>query len=127
MNRGRSRSTCTLGGCSKPRGACKCIVGGRSGEAGDRIPCNLVGEGDGTGSNDHSDDQAEELEENARENAMERLNNMKALTAEAEAGAALDSATAKAEDVRAKITEGNANVLTIEYSPEWGGTMIEEE
>ena len=35
---------------------------------------------------DQSDDQVEELEENARENPVERLNNMEALTAEAEAG-----------------------------------------
>ena len=58
---------------------------------------------------------------------MERLNNMEALTAEAEAGVALDAATDEAEDVRATITEGNREVLTIESSPEWGGTLIEEE
>ena len=73
---------------------------------------------------DQSDDQAEGLEENAREKPVERLNNMEALTTKAEARAALDSMIAKAEDVRAKIIEGNIDVLTIESSPEWGGTLI---
>ena len=67
------------------------------------------------------------MEEYARENPVEILNNVEALTAEAEAGAALDAATAEVEDVRAMITEGNIEVLTIEYSPKWGGTLIEEE
>ena len=58
---------------------------------------------------------------------MERLNNMEALTAEVETGAALDAAIVEAEDVRAMITEENVEVLTIESSPEWGGTLIEEE
>ena len=74
-----------------------------------------------------SDDQAEELEENARENPVERLNNVEALTAEAKAGAALDVITAESEDDRATITEGNVEVLTIESSPEWGGTLIAKE
>ena len=52
---------------------------------------------------------------------------MEALIAEDEAGAALDAATAEAEDVRAMITEGNMEVLTIESFLEWGGTLIEEE
>ena len=67
------------------------------------------------------------MEENARENLVEILNNMEALTTEIEGGAALDAATDEAEDVRATITEGNREVLTIESSPEWGGTLIEEE
>ena len=83
--------------------------------------------GDETRSDDQSDEQVEELEENARENPMEILNNMEALTAEDEAGVALDAAIAEVEDVRAMITEGNIEVLTIEPSPEWGGTLIEEE
>ena len=58
---------------------------------------------------------------------MERLNNVEALTVEAEVGAALDVATVEAENVRATITKENAEVMTIEYSPEWGGTLIEEE
>ena len=52
---------------------------------------------------------------------------MEALTIEAKYRAALDVATAEAEDVRAMITEGNTELLTIESSPEWGGTLIEEE
>ena len=67
------------------------------------------------------------MEENAQENHVERLNNMEALTAEAKNGAALDVATTEVEDVRAMITEENMEVLIIEYSPEWGGTLIEEE
>ena len=51
---------------------------------------------------------------------METLNNVEALTAEVEAGVALDAATAKAEDVRVTIIEGNIEVLTIESSLEWG-------
>ena len=76
---------------------------------------------------DQSYDQVEELEENVRENPVERLHNVEALTAEVEAGAALDAVTAEAKDVRATITEGNIELLTIESSPEWGGTLIEEE
>ena len=83
--------------------------------------------GDETGSDDQSDDQAEELEENSRENLVERLNNVEVLTTEAKVGAALDAATAEAEDVRSTTIKDNAAVLTIESSPEWGGTLIEEE
>ena len=52
---------------------------------------------------------------------------MEALTAEVEARVALDVATAESKDVRAMIIEGNTEVLIIESSPEWGGTLIEEE
>ena len=58
---------------------------------------------------------------------MERLNNVEALTTEAKAGAALDVVTTEAKDVRATIIEENTEVLTIESSPEWWGTLIEEE
>ena len=67
------------------------------------------------------------MEENSQENPVERLNNLDALTTEAEIGAALDAGIVEVEDVRAMITEENMEVLTIEYSPEWGGTLIEEE
>ena len=67
------------------------------------------------------------MEENVRENPVERLNNMEALTVEADAGATLDATIAECKDVRAMIIEGNIEVLTIEYSLEWGGTLIEEE
>jgi len=67
------------------------------------------------------------LGEDVQENPVERLNNRAALTAEVETGAALDAAIVEAKDVRAMITEENMEVLTIESSPEWGGTLIEEE
>ena len=67
------------------------------------------------------------MEENAQQNPLEILNNLEALTAEAETRAALDAVTVEAEDVRAMITEENMEVLTIESSPEWGGNLIEEE
>ena len=76
---------------------------------------------------DQSEDQVAQLEENAQENPIERLNNMASLTAEAETGAALDVATTEAKDVRAMIIEEKMEVLTIESSPESGGTLIEEE
>ena len=52
---------------------------------------------------------------------------MEALIAEAETGAALDVVIVETEDVRAMITEENMEVLNIKSSPEWGGTLIEEE
>ena len=52
---------------------------------------------------------------------------MKALTAKVEGRATLDAITTKSEDLRATITEGNTEVLTIESFPQWGGTLIEEE
>ena len=58
---------------------------------------------------------------------MERLNIGAALTVEVETGAALDAATVKTKDVRAMITEENIEVVTIEFSSEWGGNLIEEE
>ena len=68
-------------------------------------PSNLVGGGNEIGSQDQSKDQATQLEENAQENPEKRLNNMEALTAEVETGAALDAMTSEAEDVRSMITE----------------------
>ena len=67
------------------------------------------------------------MEENVRENHVERLNNVGDLTEEAKARETLDVWIAEAEDVRATIIEGNIEVLTIESSVEWGGTLIEEE
>ena len=67
------------------------------------------------------------MEENAQENLVERLNNMASLTAKAETGAALDAMTVETKDVRAMITEENTALVTIESSPEQGGTLIEEE
>ena len=65
--------------------------------------------------------------ENVQENPVERLNNRVALTAEVETGEPLDAATVETEDVRAMITEENTEVVTVESSPEWRGTLIEEE
>ena len=58
-----------------------------------------------TGLEDQSGDKVEQLEENAQENPVERLNNMAALTAEAEIGAALDVVTVETKDFRAMIIE----------------------
>ena len=52
---------------------------------------------------------------------------MGALATKAKDEAALDATTIEAEVVRSTITEENAEVLTIESSLEWGGTLIEEE
>ena len=67
------------------------------------------------------------MEENSQENLVERLNNMESLIVEAETRATLDATIAEAEDVRAMIIEKNMEVLTIDSSLEWGGTLIEEE
>ena len=58
---------------------------------------------------------------------MKRIENVEAPTAEAETGAALNVATIEDEVVGDIMIEGYANILTIESSPEWGGTLIEEE
>ena len=60
-------------------------------------------------------------------NPVEELNNRVALTVEGETRAALDVATIEPEDYRAMATEENTDLVTIESSPEWGGTLIEEE
>ena len=119
-NRRGNGSTCTHGACSKSRRSGKSTIGGKCRVIGGSESLQFSWGGDETGLDDQLDDQTEELEENERENPMEILNNVEALTAEAEAGAALDAATAEVEDVRAMITEENMEVLTIEYSLEWG-------
>ena len=58
---------------------------------------------------------------------MEELNSRIALTTECETGAALDAMTIEPEDNIAMVTEENTDLVTIESSPEWGGTFIEEE
>ena len=73
---------------------------------------------------DQSRDEAEQLGENVQENPVERLNNRAALTAEVEIGVALDAMKVETEDVRAMIIEEKMEVVTIESSPEWGGTLI---
>ena len=52
---------------------------------------------------------------------------MGAPAAEAKAGASLDATTVEDEAVGAMMIEENTEVLTIESSPEWRGTLIEEE
>ena len=58
---------------------------------------------------------------------MEGLENLGAPTVEAEAGAALDVAVVEAKAMGAVMTEENAKVITIKFSLEWRGTLIEEE
>ena len=52
---------------------------------------------------------------------------MGALAPKAKARVALDAATVEAEDAGAMMTEGDVEVLTIESSLEWMGTLTEEE
>ena len=58
---------------------------------------------------------------------MEDPNNRVTLTTVGEIEAALDAIKIEAEDDRAIEMEGNIELVTIESSPEWGGTLIEEE
>ena len=80
-------------------------MGGNEEQQEVRSPSNLVERGNEPGSEDQSKYQAEQLEANAQENPIERLNNMEALTVEAETGAALDATIVEYEDVRAIIAE----------------------
>ena len=57
---------------------------------------------------------------------MERIDNVEALTVESETREALDATTVEYEAVGAIMTEGDADMLTIESSLEWGGTLIKE-
>ena len=58
---------------------------------------------------------------------MEEPNNRVALTVEDEIGTALDATKIEPEDDRAMEMEENIELVTIESSPEWGGTLIEED
>ena len=58
---------------------------------------------------------------------MEELNKRVALTAEGEIGTSLDAAKIEPEDDKSMEIEENIELVTIESSPEWGGTLIEEE
>ena len=78
-------------------------------------------------SEQNSKSQVEEQGELATTSSlMERIYNVEAPTAEDENGVALYVATVEFEFVRAIRTEGDTDILTIESSPEWGGTLIEE-
>ena len=70
-----------------------------------RIPSNLVGGEDETGSEDQLGEQAEQLGEDVQENPVERLNIGVGLTTEVETGAALDATKVETKDVRAMIIE----------------------
>ena len=65
--------------------------------------------------------------EDVHENPVEELNSRAALTVEGETRAALDAMTVEPEDDRTMEIEENIEMVTIESSPEWGGTLIEEE
>ena len=94
----------------------------------DRSPSNVVGGGDETGSEEEQlGAQAKQLGEGVDKNLVENPDNRVALIAEGEIGAALNAATIEPEGDRAMETEENINMVTIESSPEWGGTLIEEE
>ena len=65
--------------------------------------------------------------EGVDKNLVENPDNRAALAAEGEIGAALNAATIEPEGDRAMVIEENIDLVTIESSPEWGGTLIEEE
>ena len=67
------------------------------------------------------------MRENIDKNLVENPDNRVALTTEGEIGAALNAATIEPEGDRAMEIEGNIELVTIESSPKWGGTLIEEE
>ena len=62
--------------------------------------------------------------EDVHENPVEKLNTRAAVIVEGETRATLDATAVEPEDDRAMITEENTEVVTIESSPEWGGTLI---
>ena len=78
---------------------------------------------------DHNQNNQEEgFEEVATTtNTMEGIDILEALETEAETRAALDAAKVEDEAVGAIMIEGDAEIFTIESSPEWRGTLIEEE
>ena len=86
-----------------------------------------MGGGDETGSEDQPREQAKQFGEDVHENLMEKLNSRATLTEEGEIGVALDAATVEPEDDKAMAIEENTEMVTIESSPKWGGTLIEEE
>ena len=83
--------------------------------------------GDETGLEDQPGAQAEQLREVVHKNPMEEPNNRVAPTAEGEIGTSLDAAKIEPEDDKSMEIEENIELVTIESSPEGGGTLIEEE
>ena len=67
------------------------------------------------------------MEDVAVANPMEEIENLGTPATEAETGATLDVATVEAKAMGAVMTEENAKVITIKFSLEWRGTLIEEE
>ena len=61
------------------------------------------------------------------ENPIEEPNNKVTLIAEGEIGAALNAVTIEPKVDRAMAMEGDIELVTIESSPKWGGTLIKEE
>ena len=90
----------------------------------DRSPSNSVGGEDETESDNQEEESGEAV---GATNPTEGIENLGAPVTEAEAGAALDSVTVEVEGVGDMMTKGDVEVLTIESSPEWMGTLIEEE
>ena len=81
----------------------------------------------GGGAETESEEEEESMEDVAVANPIEEIENLGAPATEAKAGAALDVATVEAETVGVVMKEEKTEVLTIESSPEWRGTLIEEE
>ena len=102
-------------------------LGGHEAQQEDRSPSNIVGGGDETRSEDQPRAQVEQLREYVHKNPVEEPNNRVALTTEGEIGIALDATTIEPENDRAMEMDENIELVTIESSPEWGGTLIEEE
>ena len=77
---------------------------------------------------DHNQNNQEEgFEEVATTtNTMEGIDILEALAAEVETRAALDVGIVEYEAVGAIMIEGDAEILTIESSLEWGGNLIKE-
>ena len=71
--------------------------------------------------------QTDQLREDVDKNPMEDPNNRVAPAAEGEIGVALNATTFEPKGDRAIEMEGNIELVTIESSLEWGGTLIEEE
>ena len=101
----------------------------------DQSPSNLVGGEDETESYNQEEEDETKLDNQEEEpgkdaattNPTEGIENLGAPTTKVEAGAALDVTTIEDEVVGAMMTEGDVEVLTIESSLEWMGTLIEEE
>ena len=103
-------------------------MGGVEVEEEDQSSSNSVGGVDEIVSEQNPINQVEEQGDDATtSNPMERTENVEALATEARTRVALNATTIEVEGVGAIMTEDDAEILTIESSPKWGGTLIEEE